>query len=472
MKTLFKLIVFCFATYCVTGKETAESKPNVLLIAIDDLNDWIGALNGHPDTKTPNIDRLAARGTLFANAHCQAPICNPSRTSLMFGMRPSTTGVYDNSPNAARTPAFYNQYVSMTRHFAQNGYKTLTTGKIYHGSQLPKGDFDVEGPRPGQWIDLDEPVQVDRPDHMHWLWDFGYQNYDEDKFADHIDASWAIEQLQLEHDQPFFLALGFYRPHVPFFSPHRVYHHSDLSGDIQLPLVKKDDLDDISDHAREIIYSPYPASQDWVELNDNEKWYEILRAYLACIRWTDEQVGRVLDALENSPHAGNTIIVLYADHGFHLGEKRHWAKWTLWERSTRVPYIISLPDAKFRGISQKPVELLSIYPSLIELCGLSERPELEGQSVVPLIYDNEAEWEHAAITTLFQNNHAVRTENWRYISYADGSEELYDHRVDPNEWTNLAYNENYTEVIQEMREHLPQTNVAQYKKNPNNLNAP
>ena len=156
-----------------------QGRPNVLLIAVDVLNDWVGSLNGHPDTSTPNIDRLAARGMLFTNAHTQAPICNPSRTSLMFAMRPSTTGFYDNKPNGARTRSLTENFVSLPRHFAANGYKTLTTGKIYHASQLPEDDFEVEGPRPGQWIDLDQPVQVDRPDHMHWLWDFGPQTYDE-----------------------------------------------------------------------------------------------------------------------------------------------------------------------------------------------------------------------------------------------------------------------------------------------------
>ncbi len=442
----------------------ATSPPNVLWIAVDDLNDWVGCLNGHPDTKTPNIDRLAKRGMLFSNAHCQAPICNPSRTSIMFGKRPSTTGVYDNTPNSAQSPKFYNNNLSLPRHFSANGYKTLTTGKLYHASMLPKGDFDVEGPRPGQWIDYDKKIQTTRPDHMHRLWDFGPQSYDEKLFADYVDASWAIEQLGKDHGEPFLLTLGFYRPHVPFFSPDRVYYHPELSGELHLPLVKADDLNDISEHAKKLIYSPHPASQDWVEQNNNEKWYEAMRSYLACIRWTDEQIGRVLDALDASPHADNTIIVLYADHGFHLGEKRHWAKWTLWERSTRIPFIISLPGGNNTGVCDQPVELLSLYPTLIDLCGLSENPELDGVSVVPLLKNPDSEWLHAAVTTLHQNNHAVRTKNWRYISYADGSEELYDHRVDPNEWTNLAGDPDYTHIIRNLRTHLPKVNAPQWKK--------
>jgi arylsulfatase A-like enzyme len=461
---LTTLVLFLALPLTIFG--TSE-KPNILFISVDDLNDWVGCLNGHPDTKTPNIDRLAQRGMLFSNAHCQAPICNPSRTSIMWGMRPSTTGIYDNGPNTAEAPGFYNKHVSLPQHLGTNGYKTLTTGKIYHASKLPEDDFEVVGPRPGQWTDLDQAVQTDRPDHMHWLWDFGPQTYDEKQFADYIDTSWAIDRLNEEHDRPFFLSLGFYRPHVPFFSPERVYNHPDLSGKLHLPLVKADDLDDISEYARELIYTPHPASQDWVEENDNEKWYEAMRSYLACIRWTDEQIGRVLDALDASPHADNTVIVLYADHGFHLGEKRHWAKWTLWERSTRVPFIISVPGGA-SGLCDQPVELLSIYPTLIELCGLPGNDEIEGVSVVPLLENPDSEWLHAAVTTYKQNNHTVRTRHWRYISYADGSEELYDHRVDPNEWTNLAGRTEFRSVIQQLRQHLPELNVpqAKYAKRP------
>jgi arylsulfatase A-like enzyme len=455
------LLSLCLATLTLAGE---KQSPNVLFIAVDDLNDWIGCLNGHPDTKTPNIDRLAKRGMLFSNAHCQAPICNPSRTSFMWGMRPSTTGVYDNKPNTAQEPAFYNKYISLPQHFSANGYQTFTTGKLFHASMLPEGSFDVVGPRPGQWIDYDKPVQTDRPDHMHWLWDFGPQTYDEKLFADYIDANWAIEQLENEQDKPFFLTIGFYRPHVPFFSPERVYNHPDLSGELRLPLVKPDDLSDISEYAKKLIYTPYPAPQEWVEQNNNEKWYEAMRSYLACIRWTDEQIGRLLDALDASPHADNTIIVLFADHGFHLGEKRHWAKWTLWERSTRVPYIISLPGGAAKGICDQPVELLSMYPTLTELCGLPGNPKIEGVSVVPLLNNPDSEWLHAAITTYKQNNHAVRTKDWRYISYADGSEELYDHRVDPNEWTNLASDPDYRPIINLLREKLPATNVPEYIK--------
>lgn len=439
----------------------AADKPNVLLIAVDDLNDWVSCLNGHPDTRTPNIDRLAKRGVLFTNAHCQAPICNPSRTSILSGLRPSTTGFYDNQPNSASMEWFTSAHVTLPRHFAANGYRTFTTGKLYHASVVPKGDFDVVGPRPGQWNDLDEVVQTTKPGHVHRIWDFGPQTYDENKFADYVDASWAMERLREKHEKPFLLTVGFYRPHVPFFSPERVYNSPDLADGVTLPLVKSGDRDDIPEIARQITYSPHPPEHAWMERNGNEKWKEAVRSYLAAIRWTDEQLGRLLDELDASPYRENTVVVLYADHGFHLGEKQRWAKWSLWERSTRVPLIVRVPGGK-RGLKcPRPVELLSVYPTLIDVCGLSKNAALEGVSLAPLLDNPEADWPHAAITTLGRNNHAVRTERWRYIRYADGSEELYDHWTDPSEWTNLASDPELRSVVAELKKRLPTKNVAQ-----------
>lgn len=461
---IIRFILLHLATWLVVpAVATAETEPNVLLIAVDDLNDWVGCLAGHPDTRTPNIDRLAQRGVLFTNAHCQAPICNPSRTSIMFGMRPSTTGFYDNKVHGARTLAFTSKHVSMPRHFAASGYKTLTTGKIYHTSALPPNDFEVVGPRPGQWNRRNKVIQTDRPDSLHKLWDFGPQSYAEESFHDYVDATWAISRLGEKHDRPFFLALGFYRPHVPFFSPERVHNSPDLLDGVTLPAVNGDDWSDLPPAARELTmtYAHLP-SHSWMQENNNAKWKEAVHAYLACVRWTDEQLGRVLRALDGSPHADNTIIVFYSDHGFHLGEKLRWSKVSLWERSTRVPLIISVPGGLKDRRCAQTVELLSIYPTLIELCGLNGGPdELEGVSLKPLLRNPEAEWGHPAITTLMQNNHTVRMQRWRYIRYADGAEELYDHENDPNEWANLANSPDLTEVLARLREHLPKVNVEQ-----------
>ena len=461
---LLSLLILISALNCTGEKNQQDQAPNVLLIAVDDLNDWVGCLDGHPDTHTPNIDRLAERGVLFTNAHCQAPICNPSRTSIMWGMRPSTTGFYDNKVHGARAVAFTSEHLSMPRCFAANGYKTLTTGKIYHGSALPPNDFEVVGPRPGQRNDLDEVIQIDRPDYMHTLWDFGPQDYEEEKFNDYVDATWAISKLKEKHDRPFFMALGFYRPHVPFFSPERVHNSPDLLDGFALPVVKDDDWSDLSPAAHDLTMTrTHLPRHPWMQENNNAKWKEAVQAYLACVRWTDEQLGRVLDALDASPYADNTIIVFYSDHGYHLGEKLRWSKVSLWERSTRVPLIISMPGGLKSQHCERPVELLSIYPTLFELCGLSNKPDLEGTSLKPLLGNPEAEWDHPAITTLMQNNHTVRTERWRYIRYADGSEELYDHKNDPNEWTNLAKNPEMAGEVARLKKLLPKVNVEQMK---------
>jgi len=424
--------------------------PNVLLLAIDDMNDWVSCLSGHPDTKTPNIDRLAERGVLFTNAHCQGPICNPSRTSIMFGLRPSTTGIYMNKPTPWTVPAM-KQRVTMSRHFAANGYRTFTTGKIYHGSGLMPDDFDVVGPQHRQMIDLD----VRRQKEMSGLWDFGPQSYPEEKFIDHIDATWVIEQLGKPQIKPFFIAAGFYRPHVPFYSPDRVFNSIDPKK-LRLPKVKDDDRADLPPGGLKIAEDGSPNLDWFIERN---LWREGVQSYLACIRWTDEQIGRVLDALDKSPFADNTIIVMYSDHGFHLGEKQRWRKATLWERSTHVPFIISAPDKTKGKRCERPAELLSIYPTLIDLCSLEKRGDLDGTSIVPLLDDPAANWKRPAITTLGKDNHAVRTERWRYIRYADSGEELYDHDKDPNEWHNLADKAEHNDLKTELAKWFPKQNA-------------
>jgi arylsulfatase A-like enzyme len=343
-------------------------------------------------------------------------------------------------------------------HFAASGYKTLTAGKVFHGG-TPR-QSQVVGPRLGQWLKrLDQPVHA-KPKGWHRTWDFGPQDYDESKFTDHVTATWVAEQLSNKHEKPFFLSVGFYRPHVPFFPPRRIY---DSVDNVQIPQVDDDDWNDIPDAARTVTLSnPKIPTHDW--MRENGRWQQAVRAYLACVRWTDEQLGRVLDALDNGPYAKNTIVVLFSDHGYHLGEKQRWSKFSLWERTTHVPLIISVPDG-VKGRTDKPVELLSIYPTLIDLCGLPANPKLEGVSLQPLLENADADWEHVAISTLGQNNHAVRDERWRYIRYADGSEELYDHQTDPNEWNNIAAKPLppglHARVIARLKKHLPTTNLSQ-----------
>ena len=452
-----RIILSLFLTCSLFGKLGSEEidKPNVLLIAVDDLNDWIGCLEGHPQSFTPNIDRLADRGMLFSNAHCQGTMCNPSRISLLWGRRPSSTGFYDNHYSTSKEPEFLKQHVNLPTHFAINGYKTLSSGKIFHTG----GYFQVQGPRAGQWRQGFDQKVHHKPKGWHSVWDFGPQDYDESKFTDHITATWVADQLGKDFQKPFFMACGFYRPHVPFFPPRRVY---ESFKNVELPEVIEDDWDDIPDAARKVSMSnPKIPVHEWMK--QKNRWQLAVHAYLASVRWTDEQIGRVLDALDQGPHAKNTIIVLFSDHGYHLGEKQRWSKFSLWERTTRVPLIISVPNGT-KGRSEQPVELLSIYPTLIDLCELSKNPKLEGVSLQPLLKNPEAKWNHVAISTLGQNNHAVRDRRWRYIRYADGSEELYDHQKDSNEWENLAkgkVDSIHQKVINRLKRHLPKSNAPQ-----------
>lgn len=455
-----KVLLALLALYGFSVKPAgAADRPNVILIAIDDLNDWCGCLDGHPQASTPHLDRLADRGLLFTNAHCQGTMCNPSRISLLWGRRPSSTGFYDNHYSVKNEPDFLEKHDSLPAHFAASGYKTLTAGKVFHSGADLNRHFDVVGPRSGQWLKgLDKKVH-DKPKQWHKTWDFGPQGYDESQFTDHVTATWVVEQLSSDHDKPFFLAFGFYRPHVPFFPPQRVYNSF---RDVQLPQVDDDDWSDIPDAARKVSMSnPKIPTHEW--MCEEGRWKEAVHAYLACVRWTDEQLGRVLDALDNGPYAENTIIVLFSDHGYHLGEKQRWSKFSLWERTTHVPLIISVPNG-IKGRTGRAVELLSIYPTLIELCGLPENPKIEGVSLHPLLEDPDSEWKYVALSTLGQNNHAVRDERWRYIRYADGSEELYDHEIDPNEWNNLAYESPaplHAEVIARLAKYLPLSNMSQ-----------
>lgn len=406
-----------------------ESRPNVLLIAVDDLNDWVGVLGGHPQAKTPNIDRLAARGTLFANAHCQAPVCSPSRASLATGQLPSTTGMYFLLPSLAAEPSLKDA-VTMVQRFAAAGYTTMGAGKVHHGDERPffdeyGGAMGGFGPRPEEKLSYDLG---------HPLWDWGAYPARDEQMPDHRVAAWAETKLAQAHERPFFLAVGFWRPHVPMYAPKPWFDLHPRAG-VALPVVTDGDRDDLSDYAAQLTIGLPAPRHDW--LLENGQWQHAVQSYLASTSFVDACVGRVLDALAASDHAANTIVVLLSDHGFHLGEKERWAKRSLWEESTRVPLIVSAPG-RSPGVSTRPVGLVDVYPTLLDLAGLQADPALDGHSLTPLLEDPEAAWPHVAVTTFGPGNHALRSTRWRYIRYADGSEELYDHDRDPHEWRNLA----------------------------------
>ena len=442
----------------------AAERPNVLFIAIDDQNDWVGAMGGHPLAKTPQIDRLAKRGTAFLNAHCQAPLCNPSRTSIMLGKRPTTTGIYGLAP-WFRTLDDWKDSVTIPQHFQAHGYRTLNAGKIHHGdmggAEKRAVEFDVFGPGSTVGVKPDRKLVGPTPMGNNPLVDWGVFPHRDEEKGDYQIATWAVEQIRnAPKDQPFFLAAGFFLPHVPCYASQKWF---DLypDDDSVLPAVKADDRDDTPHFSWYLHwYLPEPRLK-WVK--DHHQWRNLVRSYLACTSFVDAQVGRLLDALDQAGLADNTIVVVWGDHGWHLGEKGITGKNSLWERSTRVPLILAGPGIARDARCSAPVELLDVYPTLVDLCSLTRRDELEGLSLVPQLVDGKTRRERPAITTHNRGNHAVRSERWRYIRYADDSEELYDTLSDPNEWHNLAGQEVHSAIKEEHRRWLPQHEAAPVK---------
>lgn len=430
--------------------------PNVLMIVIDDQNDWIGCLGGHPQSQTPNIDRLAQRGTVFLNAHCQSPLCNPSRTSVLTGRRPSSTGVYGLAPNL-RQVASLKSAVTLPQHFRANGYETLMAGKIYHGGygrRPADKEFDVVGPPAEVGTKPDQPLV--KPPSGHPLVDWGtFPHRDEDK-GDWKLASWTVEQLHQAHDRPFFLSVGFFLPHVPCYVSQHWYDQFPEAS-LQLPSVPDHDRSDTPAFSWYLHWKlPEPRLRF---LQESDQWKNLVRSYLASTSFVDSQIGRILDSLNASPFAKNTVVVLWSDHGWHLGEKGITGKNSLWERSTRVPLIFAGPRVSSGGRCVEPAELLDIYPTLSELCDLPVPKDLEGHSLTPQLLDDDAVREWPAITTHNHDNHGIRSRDWRYIHYADGSEELYDLARDPNEWTNLAEKPESSAVLAEHRKWTPKVSL-------------
>jgi len=443
-------MAFALLSSMTYAAEKPATRPNVLLIAIDDLNDWIGCMGGHPQAKTPNMDRLAARGVLFTNAHCQAPVCNPSRASMMTSLYPSTTGIYFLTPDLSASPiARANTLLPMR--FQNEGYHVTGAGKIFHGNLNKKhmpnwaGSFGGFGPFPDKKL---SPFTGGR------VWDWGVFPEKDELMTDHKIADWGIQQLAKQHDQPFFLATGFYTPHVPQFAPQKWFDMYPMES-LQLPKVLANDLKDISQYGINLTRLKHVAPpMEWV--NKNEQWKPLVQSYLACISFTDYQVGRLLDALDKSAYKDNTYIVLYTDHGFHQGEKERFAKRSLWEDGTRTPMIIVGPGIAKGGVCSKPTQLLDVYPSLLELSGLKADPKLEGNSLVPLLKNPQADWPYIARCSFGPGNYAIVSERYRYIHYNDGTEEFYDRSKDPHEWHNIINNPEYDAIIQKHRAQIPQ----------------
>ncbi len=460
---MFRFLSLLLACLCLSAPLRAE-KPDVLFIALDDMNDWITLLDPSAPIATPNLQRLAARGVSFTRAYAPSPACNPSRTAILTGVATASSGVYGNKSDWRRV---LSEAVTLPRHFMNQGYHVAGAGKVFH-HHLAGAYHDVEAFH--EFLAMPDP-----PDHpmppakLNCLPDYGSTNTDwgpwpEDE-AEALDArsvTWCEQRLRGQREQPLFLACGLFRPHMPFFVPPAWLSRHPAAADIAMPLLNPDDLDDIPEGGRKLMSN---AARFFTGMMASEKqipgsWREAVRCYQASATFADAQIGRLLDALDASGRADRTIIVVWSDHGYQLGEKACWEKFTLWEKATRVPFIVVAPGiAPAGGRCPHPVSLLDLYPTLLELCGLPAPSGIEGTSLVPQLKNPELSPGRPAVMTYLRGNHAVRSPRWRYIRYADGSEELYDHASDPNEWHNVAGEPQHQTVIQEHRHWLPKTDA-------------
>ena len=432
-------------------KAAASRRPNVLMISVDDLNDWIGCLGGHPQTKTPNIDRLAASGVLFTNAYCPAASCNPSRTAIMTGLSPQRSGLLRNGQKMREVLP---DAEIMPKYFSRHGYFSAGSGKILHyfidapswEDYFP--DKAKENPFPRTLYPKKRPVSI--PHAGKWMYretDWGPLDATDEEFGgDWLVSKWIGEQLARKHDRPFFLACGIYRPHEPWFVPKKYFDMFPLDQ-VKLPVgYKADDLDDVPPQGQRLGRNRYFA-----HIREHKQWRQGVQGYLASIAFADAMVGRVISALEKSSHRDNTIVVLWSDHGWHLGEKEHWQKFTGWRACARVPLIIRAPGVS-AAKCERTVSLQSLFVTLNEMCGLPAKKGIDGRSLVPLLRDPKAKWSHAVMTQLdWPGNYAISTQRWRYIHYAKGGEELYDIVSDPFEWKNLAADPEQAERLEEFR---------------------
>ena len=421
------------------------ARPNVLFIAIDDLNHWVGYLGRNKQTRTPHIDALARRGAWFSRPYCAAPVCNASRTALMTGMRPSTTGVYENNNDWRRVVP---EDKTLNTTLRRAGYEVLGAGKIYHSGYTSRSEWDDYLAKEGR-----DPAPPANPGVGGIR--FGAVDCRDEDLPDYRIVDYGIAQLRRRHDRPFFLAVGLHKPHLPWYVPRKWFDLHPLDG-IELPPHRDDDLADVpaagvkmarpdGDHARMLAAG---------------RWKEAVQAYLATISYCDAQVGRLLDAFWASPHRDNTIVCFWSDHGWHLGEKQHWRKFALWEEATRAPHIwvvpgLTRPDQR----CDRVIDFMGIYPTLTDLCGVPTPKHVEGASLRPLLTDPQASWDRPALTTYLRGNHTLRSEGWRYIRYIDGGEELYDETADPYEWTNLAKDPAHAARKAELAKWLPKTDA-------------
>lgn len=444
------------AVLCAAPLLHADEKYNVLFIAVDDMNNNLGTY-GHPTVKSPNIDRLAKMGTRFDKAYCQFPLCSPSRTSVMTGLRPDVTKTYDLKYHFRN---HLSDAVTLSQLFKNNGYFAARVGEIYHygnPGEIGTNGLDDEP----SWTERINPKGRDKAEEnlltnhtpkrgLGSSLSFQAADGTDEEQTDGIVATETIKLLEKHKDKPFFIAAGFYRPHCPYVAPKKYF---DLYPIDQVP-VPKGPFDEVKNVPKAALSSTSPWP--WYGVPEQQS-RESLQAYHATLSFVDAQVGRLLDSLEKLGLAEKTIIVFWSDHGYHVGEHGLWKKQSLFEGSARVPLIVAAPGQKAKGVvSPRTVELLDLYPTLADLAGLKAPENLEGVSLKPLLDRPDAEWNRPAFTQVWRGSfagHSVRTERYRYTEWDDGQKglELYDYQNDPKELQNLALDPQHSKTIADLK---------------------
>lgn len=481
------LLAFVCLPLLLSGQ---DKPPNVLFISIDDLNDWVGVFGGNPQMKTPHLDRFAEEGAVvFQHAHCAGPVCGPSRSALMSGFRPDRTGAYGNSQNMLKSP-LVREYATLPEYFSRHGYLSLSRGKIFHSHHTANGRdrgqwaWDIYHPGEGGGA-VDKTKYYSRRNGI-----YGGKKRENSPFSkatgsefgwgptlggkadmpDYKTALWAAAQLQKPAEKPFFLAVGIFRPHLPWYVPQEYFDRYPLEEVIP-PEVDPEDLNDIPDPQGKAAFEP---TDDYRWASQSEGLFKrAARAYMACGSFADDCVGVILDGLARSPHRDNTIVVIWGDHGWHLGEKLRYRKATLWAESTRMPMMIRLPGMTSRQDCRHAVNLLDLHQTLVELCGLPIRADIDSRSLTPLLENPQMNWPYPSVTTQGFGNHSVMYEDWHYIQRQNGTNELYHLETDPLEHRNLIRSEHPTarEVITQLKRFIPENSVPQLPSNdPNHQN--
>jgi arylsulfatase A-like enzyme len=449
--------IISLGTLTSCDRDTVMMKsPNVILIILDDLNYY--GFGGPENMKLPYLDKLRESSVVFSKANCQSPICVPSRASFLSGISPHRSGVYLNSPNLWNHSEALQQCETLPELFRRNGYHSFGAGKTFHNKPdeermarnfdnhpIPEGNF---GPFPEEAY----RVTSDRELGAHW---WGVQAFPDSLFPDIMNTDLVIQFLQQDHDRPFFITLGLWRPHTPFTAPQRFFDMYD-PDQIEIPMAYLDsDLDDVPAFTSRFV--DMWGRFEVTGANNPDKWKRFIHGYYACSSFADWNLGRLVEALDSSQYTENTIVWVITDNGYHIGAKSHWEKITLWEESAIAPMLIRIPRMELAGhVVTTPVGMIDIYPTMIDLCYLDPPAhQMDGESLRPFLENHHFDWDKPSLTFLGENFLSVRSNRYRYILYPDGTEELYDHKYDPFEWKNLLYYSDYKEIVDQHKIHVP-----------------